>query len=242
MDVSTANVIKGRAPLRATQALRAAMRKRGKGAGTLTFFHSPKNDRDFLLPTDLEYMHALLLEANESVASYDADPDRIVALVQGEGHVGSKPDAIVTRHNGQVKYVEVKYKADMTQERAALQAAAQSQAAAKVGASWEWFTEEDAERNERLVHDWLHIVAVLGQMRWELAVAWPDVSKQIRQHLIQSGPATLGELREHGFDTWQIAFSATFRLIQLGALRSNLSDEPLSPDTVIGTREARHGQ
>ena len=91
MDISIANVIKGRAPLRASQSLRAAMRMRGKGPGTLNFFHSPKTSRDFVLPSDLEYMHALTLEADEDVATYDLDPTESLRWLMAKVMSGQNP-------------------------------------------------------------------------------------------------------------------------------------------------------
>lgn len=238
MDAHQANTIKGHAPLRASNALRSALRKRGKSVGTITYFYSAKNDRDVVFSSDLEFAHGVLLEADETVKSYDVDPDRVIAFVEGAGYLGSKPDAIVKLWSGQTCYVEVKYLDEQGQGRAVLQAEIQKRAADSVNAGWRWFSEKDVHAKDRLLHDWLHIAPVLAQSRIEVKARWEYLGKWMLE-ATRAG-TTLGDLQKCAEDPWELVFSATFRLVQLGKLRSDLEMRPLSAATVIAPRDVRY--
>ena len=161
MDASTAKRIKGRAPLRASSTLRKALKERGKGVGSIAFLYSAKNDKDIVLPTDIEFVHALALEADESVRSYDVDPDRVVAYVAGRGYRGSKPDAVVTHHSGRQCLVEVKYESDKSTERALIQADVQAKAAQAIGADWKWFSLEPKRLETVLISTFTRMAVIL---------------------------------------------------------------------------------
>lgn len=240
MDASTAKAIKGRAPLRASQQLRAALKKRGKGVGSITYFHSAKNDRDIVLSSDLEFAHALFLEADETVRSYDVDPDRVSAYVKGRGYVGSRPDTLITRHTGRLCMVEVKYEQDKTIERVLIQADVQARAAAQLDADWAWFTDKDARHYERLINDWLHISPVLHQTRWDVAAIWEQLSHEVVDQVC-CGPLTLAALRDRHKDSWSLVFSTAWRLVQRGLLASDLLNRPLGPGTTL-TLVRGHGK
>lgn len=239
MDADKANAIKSKKSLRPSQALRSEMKKRGAGDGTITYFYSAKNDRDLVLPSDLQFALALLLDADETVKSWESDPDRVIALVESEGYIGTKPDAIVTHWSGRVQYVEAKYKGDQGKGRAVMQAEAQQRAAESVGADWSWFSEEDVEDKESLLHSWIHIAPVLCHTKDSVKARWEWLRKSVMD--ATKGETTLGQLRSRAEDPWDLVFSATFRLVQLGLLRTNLLEQQLSPATVIARRERRGG-
>lgn len=238
MDANHANIIKGRSPLRPSKALRSALAKRGKACGTITYFFSSKNDRDILLASDLEFAHALLCEADESVKSYETDAEPVFAFVENEGYCGSKPDAIVKFWSGSSQYREVKYLGDQGNEHALLQAEIQRRAAETVGASWTWFSEKDANTHARLLHDWLHIAPVLIQSRIDVKARWEYLARWVIEAAREG--VTLGDLRNRSQDPWELVFSTIFRLVQLGMLASDLQVKPLSPATLITPREAHH--
>jgi hypothetical protein len=239
MDAQRANLIKGRNPLRASNALRSALAKRAKSPGTITYFFSSKNNQDILLSTDLEFAHALLCEADENVKSYESDTDRVIAFVENEGYIGSKPDAIVKFWSGQVEYRKVMYLGGQGQEHALLQAEVQKRAAETVGAGWAWFSEKDVVANERLFHDWLHIAPVLAQSRIDVKARWEFLAKWVLEESREG--TNLGNLHRRAQDPWELVFSATFRLIQLGRLSSDLQTKPLSSLTAITPRVVRNG-
>lgn len=237
MDSNKANRIKNQKPFKPSQALRSALKMRGRGVGTITYFYSAKNERDIVVPSDLQCALALSLEADESIKSWDSDPERIIALVEGEGHIGSKPDAIANHWSGRVGYIEAKYLNDQGKEHSVFQAETQRRAAELVGAEWSCFSEDDVRAQERLLHDWLQIAPVLSHTRYAVKARWEwlvnFVSKAARKG------TTLGELRRRSEDPWELVFSASFRLVQLGFLRTDLVKQPLSPATVLEYRERR---
>lgn len=241
MDASAANTIKGRAPLRASGTLRSALKKRGKSPGTLSYFYSAKNDRDIVLPTDLELCSALDLEADERVRSYDTDAARIVALVEGRGIGGSRPDVVVTGHDGSLRLREVTYSTERRASHALGlgQKAAQADAAAAAVITCEWFTEEDVHDRERLVHDWLHIAPVLHETSWRLAACWASLTRDVLS-AVGCGPCSLGSLRQANLESWPLVFSAAWRLTQLGVLRSDLAAKPLSAGTTFTAGRQGH--
>jgi hypothetical protein len=238
MDVGQANTIKGNAPLRASSTLRSALKKRGKSVGTISYFYSSKNDRDIVFSTDLEFVHGVLLEADETVKDYDVDPDRVISFVEGEGFLGSKPDAIVNLWSGRTRYVEVKYLKDQGHGRSVLQAETQKRAAAVVHADWCWFSEKDADAKDRLLHDWLHIAPVIAQTRFEVKARWKHLGHWVLQASREE--TTLQELKKTSQDPWELVFPTIFRLVQLGLLRSDLETRPLSSATIIAPRQVHH--
>lgn len=241
MDAEKALRAKNRDPLRGSKALRKAIRKRGKAPGSIGFFYSAKNEIDVVATSDLELARGLLLEADESVRSWDSDPDRVMALVENEGYIGTKPDVIITYWSGAVHYQEVKYTDQQGEVRAVMQAETQQRAAELVGATWSWFSEKDVEAKLRLLHDWILIAPILHETTDAVKSRWEWLRKLVSSTI--SSPTTLGALRERAADApWALVFSATFRLVHKGYLRTNLADQPLSPDTVIARRSVRSGK
>lgn len=225
------NVIKGRAPLRASGAIRSALAKRGRGVGSISYVYSPKNDKDFVLSSDMELFHFLHLEGSSEVQSYDLDPERVIAYVAGRGYVASKPDAVVHLFSGGQRLVEVKYQVDLDNDiRAGVQVAVQMQAAERIGAEWLAYTDKMAQAEERLVHDWLQIVITLTQ-------ASPFLTKPLENRVLDvlesRGQISLGEARALNIDHWSLVFSSIFRLCQKGQLTEDLSVNHLSGKTCI---------
>jgi len=234
MDVSTVNEIRGRAPLRGNQALRAALRNRGDHDGTISFLYSPKTNLDLIVTSDMEFCHLLHLEANPDVEWFDLDTERIVTYLDHAGYIGSKPDARVRRRNGQEELVEVKYEEDLANDlRTHLQISAQQKKASEIGLGWRCYTEVDAGAEDRLLHDWLHIIVVLGQTR-------DFVTSSLETHLYESllhrGPRELEFLQNANDKPWDLVFSAIFRLVQRGLLLTDLDTHPLSWRTVVQAR------
>lgn len=237
MDASTANTIKGRAPLRASQVIRSAMAQRGKGGGALLYVYAPKVNRDIVVSSDLEFLKFLDLEGDEEVVAYETDVDRIMASLGEDGYVGSKPDAVAQFRSGRREMVEVKYAADLSHDlRAQLQVQAQTEAAVALGMDWTVYTEHDARRDERFLNDWLQIVVTLAQSKDRIP---PALNKQIAAAVQTRHAISLGELRALNMDAWDRVFPGLFQLIQSGRLTSDLRDNPLSASTVIAIREGR---
>lgn len=231
MDATTANIIKGRAPLRASQILRAAIRARKGKAGTISYLYSPKTDKDIVVVSDLELAHVLHLEADSNVKSFDIDVDRVVAYLDADGYQGTRPDARVELRNRRVELVEVKYTKDLDGDlRTELQVAAQRRYASQIGAHWRTYTEKDFRAEERLIHDWLHIIVVLGETRDRVL---PSLEANILGLVTDKTSQTLQQLCKKELGPWDRAFSAIFRLVQRGKLTSNLNEKPLGWNTLV---------
>ncbi len=231
MDAVKVKAIKGRTPLRASATIRSAQIQRGKSAGSLNFVYCPKIDKDIVFPSDLEFLHALHLEADERISGYETDPDRLIEDLGSDGYVGSKPDAITTARDGHLCMVEVKYAEDLADDlRAQLQVQAQRQAAFQAGMDWRVYTDQEAQEEERLLNDWLHIIVALGFCRGK-------VPKALIQHvkdLIQvRGRPSLQEIQETQLDEWHLVFAAIFQQIQKGVLCCDITQYPLSRSTRV---------
>lgn len=231
MDADRINVITGRAPLRASSAVRSALAQRGKGVGSISYFYSPKNERDFVVSSDLEFYHFLHLEGSDEVQSYDLDPDRVSVYLVGRGYVESKPDAVVHLFNGTQRIVEVKYQHDLEHDiRTSLQIAVQQRAAAKAGMEWRSYTDHMVVDEEPYLHDWLSIVTVL-------TATAPYLSERLERRVLQvfesHEPPTLVQLRDLALDQWSLVFATAFRLCQKRLLKHDLRDHRLSPKTRI---------
>jgi hypothetical protein len=234
MDVSTVNEIRGRAPLRGNQALRAALRDRGDHDGTISFLYSPKTNLDLIVTSDLEFLHLLHLEGDPDVEWFDLDTDRIVTYLDHVGYIGSKPDARVRLRSGQEELVEVKYKDDLENDlRTHLQISAQQKKASEIGLSWSSYTEVDAAAEDRLLHDWLHIIVVLGQTRDYVHASLENLLYDTSG---RCGPRELKFFESVNKKPWDLVFSAIFRLVQRGLLLTDLDKQPLSWRTVIQAR------
>lgn len=236
MDADRVNVIKGRAPLRASGAVRSALAQRGHGVGSISYVYSPKNDRDFVLPSDIELFHFLHLEGSSEVKSYDLDPERVTSYVAGRGYVESKPDAFVQLFSGGQRIVEVKYQVDLDNDiRAGVQVAVQKQAAERIGAEWQVYTDKMALAEERFLHDWLEIVVTLTQVS-------PYLNRPLEKRLLKlfdaRGQLALGETMDLDIDDRALVFSTIFRLCQTGQLTEDLRVNRLSYRTKISRKSA----
>lgn len=236
MDIPSQATRGNEFPLR----VRLKRTRRASHTGTISCLYSAKNDEDLVVATDVEFAHALSMEADERVASYEIEPGRVVAYTQEHEYSGSVPDAIKKSRTGEVTFIEVKYLESTTSAHAGLQADIQRAAAEKVGARWCWFTEHDAAEQERLIHDWLAISVVLKATRSELQSVWDSLSSDVMGAVQSGGEITLETIKTLGLDSWSLVFSTVFRLVALGRLHSDLAATPLSPQTRI-SMEAAHG-
>lgn len=231
MDASRVNTYKGRAPLRASSAIRSAIAKRGKGVGAISYAYSAKTHRDVVLASDIELCHFLSLEGRSDVETYDLDPDRVFAHLGKDGYVGSKPDAVVTLRSGKKSLVEVKYRIDAENDiRASMQFQVQKIEASRIGADWYLYTDDDVKNEERFLHDWLQIVTTLSAA---VDVSYQALEKDVIAAVAEAGQITLRDLDLYKFTSWDTVFPCLFQLCQTGQLTDDLRANPLSWSTVI---------
>ena len=90
-----------------------------------------------------------------------------------------------------------------------------------------------------MLHDWLHIIPVLGQCRIDVKSRWDYLADWVLSATRKA--TTLYELRRRAEDPWELIFATTFRLVQMGRLHTDLEGKPLSPDTLVALRGRRNG-
>ena len=228
VDATHANAVKARNPLRASQALRAAIRKRGGQVGSITYFYSAKNNRDLVFSTEVAFACGVLLEADERVKGYELDDDQIKKQLAEQGFVGQIPSAIVTRWAERPLLLEV-----MADGRAISPSSRETRQshAALIEAEWGLFDKQSAEAKSRLLHDWIQISPILSQHITQVSAQWDFLSKQVCTACFK--PKTLGELRAFCLAPWELVFTTIFRLSQLSILTTDLDALPLSASTVV---------
>lgn len=170
MQASIIKSARGRHPLKASQAVRAEFRRRGKRPGNLTYFYGPKVDRDWVLRSSLEFAATLDAEASQDVSWYSCDTDTIWAELSAGGYQGAKPDMLVQRRGGPPTLLEVKYQHEAApggraQQKEGRSHAIRSSGAIAPGYAWDCFTEDDAMRKQVMLMNWLAINPVLQQFR-----------------------------------------------------------------------------
>lgn len=87
--------------------LRKAYRARGRGEGNLWLVYSVKTQKDWILPSDRQFIHWLCLESDPLVKHFDLAPPRVLSH-DGEEDKATELDAIVTFYNGLIEWHEVK--------------------------------------------------------------------------------------------------------------------------------------
>lgn len=240
MDAKKANAIKSRAPFRPSRTLRSALRERGKSVGSITYFYSSKNGKDVLFSTELQFACGVLLEADERVKSYEMDTGLITRQLEELGYVGEMPDAVIARWGSRLQFLEIRRSKSAQSGGARFSREQKRLAADAVGADWDTFDDGRVEANVRIFHDWIHVAPVLDQTRLELDARWDFLSEKLRGAC--SRPTTLGDLKSLGLGSWDVVFSAIFRLVQRAVLSTDLDISPLSPATRVWLRGALHGK
>lgn len=90
------------------KSIRDINRSRGHGNNNLWYFYSPKTDKDWVLPSDVQFVHWLyFLEANPAVMNFDLAPGVTVSSDDEEPR-GTELDAIVVFRDGHIEWHEVK--------------------------------------------------------------------------------------------------------------------------------------
>jgi len=225
MDVGIIKSARGAAPLRASKAVRAAMRKRGKNPGNLTYFYGAKVDRDWVLPSDIELSRALYSDCDPDITWYTCDPDTIGAKLAADHYEGSKPDQIIERYRSGRGLVEVKSTGDQQSARALKQKRVQTQYAEKIGATWEWWSEKDAHEHRRELMNWLQVTSVLSEYR---RVDTASPARAVDTFLRHSSECTLLDLRENLNLPWALVFVAVMRMHTKRQVIVDLSSQELA--------------
>lgn len=230
MESSTVRTARGRQPLKASRAVRGAIKARAKQPGNIAFCYGAKADREWVLRSSLELAAMLWAEASQEVTSYSCDVDTIWTSLSSEGYSGSKPDISFQRYKGRRGLYEVKYERDRRSDpRARKQAEIQSQHASQLGYTWDWYTEQDAMRQRVLLMNWLSISSALSQFKH---LETSNLQLEIASFVQAREGTCLGDIyRKYPLPREQV-FVATMRAHQQRKLTLELDARPIALRTV----------
>ncbi len=224
------------------KALADAYDARGHGRSGLWPVYSPKADRDFVLRSDLEFGHFLLVESDPEIVSVDYAPAPRIQSYAGEG-IATIVDAEVTLRSGAVIWREVKCSEDVVHGatgRANLQLLIQIKAAEGVSARHELVTEKEIYANPQRILNWMRILPWIAQAR-----DWPlhEYASRAMSLLKAQKRATLGEVLDLGSGDERALYGAgLFKAMQRGCLDSDLDERPLSIRSVFRLHGGERGQ
>ena len=188
------------------------------------FFPSVKMNAMVPWESGIEADHFCLLETDNSVISYMAQPHTLVCTADGAVHRYT-PDAQVNSADGETKFVEVKRQVEARRLENQERFASITAAYRGLGASFEVVTDEEIRREPRLSNAKLLLSCAAYSPEPELRV-------RVRQAFTNCQPRTLGELEEAlggGTGFRRRLFAMSLR----GAFDLDLVSAPLSSATAI---------
>ena len=157
----------GRSP-RATlrRSIPDAYRTRGHRVNNLWLVYSVKTDRDWLLPSDRQFVHWLtFLETNPEVVTFDLAPEPVLSHDDKECRA-TELDAIAVFRDQHVEWHEVKA-GTVRQDADRSQFLAQEAAAHDAGAIYRIFNDQDLRPNSKLAVRWLKAIGYAAAMDQE---------------------------------------------------------------------------
>jgi hypothetical protein len=210
---------------------------RGGHQSILWLQYSPKAGKDFVLSSDLEYGHFLLVESDTTVSSADYAPKPRVAMVAGVS-LATCVDAEIKFKSGEVVWREVKYSRDIelgAANRASLQILVQQQAAKDAAVRHEVLTEKEIFACPQRIRNWHRIVPWLAQAReWALHDYAIEVAMAMRREgRMEFREALLLGKPEEG----ALYGAALLHEVQRGKFCSDLDVEPFSPRSFFYVRD-----
>jgi hypothetical protein len=212
-------------------------KRRANHQSNLWLYYSPKTKSDWALSSDLEFSHAILLEALPEVVRFDLVPQPYVVSTS-DGDYKTEFDALVWFKERGPEAREVKYQAEQetpTNPRTLAQREAQILAARQIGAERRVITEVELAPHACLIANWVRIVAFLTATRDYPVGEYERIAAVKLANA--DGETTLGELcREITPAYYPVFLSAVFSLHQAGLYESDLHQAPLSRSTRIWPR------
>lgn len=141
-----------------------AYRGRGKQNSDLFLVYSVKTNRDWILPSERQFIHWLyFLELNRSVKSFDLAPELRISFDDKE-HRGTEFDAEVEYIDGHQEFHEVKSDpAKLNEARGQL--LAQAAEASGEGVKYRLFTDEDLRPHVKVSIRWLKPLGFAAALR-----------------------------------------------------------------------------
>jgi hypothetical protein len=163
-------VVMGITPLSPKSSLRKSIRdinrSRGHGNHNLWYFYSPKTDKDWVFPSDRQFVHWLyFLEANPEVVSFDLAPGVVISSDHKETR-GTELDAIVVFQDGHIEWHEVKAGSELLDSDSS-QFAAQRKAATEASARYVIFNDKQLIPISNVAIRWIDALAYANAIRGE---------------------------------------------------------------------------
>jgi hypothetical protein len=149
---------------RLRQSVIGAYRSRGRGQNNLWLVTSVKNNNDWILPSDRQFIHWLAcLETNPDVLDFDLAPELLLSHDSHE-QKATQLDAVVTYRNHKIEWHEVKAgrKHDPKNQSQFL---AQAAAASKEHAQYRIFNDSDLKPLTKVALRWLKPLAYANALR-----------------------------------------------------------------------------
>lgn len=213
--------------------LKDAVGARGKLNFNLWYVYSPKNQRDWVLDSDLAYDYYVYLESHPDVASYDLQLEPELVKVGPDNH-RTTFDANVLFRDGRREEWEFKYADELDDEsaiRAQQQRDAQIASAEERGSIARTRTNLDLEPFQQRLQNWRRMLAPMSRARDENI----SVTKSaVAVALSAQAEMTIGDLVERFPQASHPHLLASiFTLLQEGSAHSDVDQNALSPFTKI---------
>lgn len=210
---------------------RPVVRNERQTKANIWFFDSPKNNRRSIISSDLSFMHAVLMEGDVHVASYQMAPDPFVIQDSGTSkfiHVGAR----VKLRNGTEQWLDFRRVEGLSpsKRQALLKADEMEQQALAFGVSYHIRTDLELRGQEIVFDNWLTLCAAITRCRNQTLAR---ERQAFSQHLARQGAISLADLIEiEGIDiacmTAVIAIS-----LQQGITNTNLSTQLFGLASII---------
>jgi len=234
---------RGQAPsskLRA--ALFTACKQRAEHASNIWLVYSARNDRQWILRSDAEYLHFLYLEFSEHVVNFQIEPEAVLLAIDGERH-RTQFDALVRFDDGHIECREVKRTFDPpvnllgeVDPRYALQHDLQVKAASHMGAHYVRICTADLEPHTQRIINSMRMLRFLSAAR---RMPLGDSKNGVLARLIGSNNGVplveLMALPEIGHSA--LVSAAVFSLYQQKKVHLDIDSAPISERTLVRARK-----
>lgn len=203
------------------KSIRDINRSRGHGNNNLWYFYSPKTDKDWVLPSDVQFVHWLyFLEANPAVMNFDLAPGVTVSSDDEEPR-GTELDAIVVFRDGHIEWHEVKA-GEVLLDSDSSQFTAQRKAAALANAQYRIFNEKQLRPIAHIAIRWMEALTYAGAIRGETHSACQNaLASHVRACKSGSLSSVLNSLI--GFDP-EVIKGLLIRMASKGIVRLDLNE------------------
>lgn len=205
-------------------ALLKAQGARGKRPNNLWLHYSPRNRKNVILRSDVEFDHFCYVEGDEEVAHYVLEPEPIIVVMEGEP-CRTQFDARVELRSRKVQMREVKDSDADLDARELSQRDKQRAIATAAGFEYVRITRESLAAHRVLIDNWRCAISFLAACR--SLVLEPRMSALVGRVRAAGQPLTLEQLlvdmdrSEH-----PVHIAALLQALQTGQLRSDLAVRP----------------